>query len=226
MTISGYKGFDKDFRCKGFQYEPGQEYTTDKAVICEEGFHFCEYPLDVFGYYGPGESRYAEVQGSGKTDKHEGDSKVACTKLKIGAEVSISALVQASVKFILEKVDWENATESNTGDQSSATNTGYMSAATNTGNRSAATNTGYMSAATNTGNQSAATVEGEESVAIATGYKSRAKGSLGCWIVLAEWKEKFDEWHIKDVKSAKVDGKKIKADTFYTLINGKFVEAE
>ena len=122
----------------------------------------------------------------------------------------------------------------NTGDQSAATNTGNWSAATNTGYQSAATNTGYQSVATNTGNQSVATntgnwsaaiVSGKESVAISTGYKGKAKGALGCFIVLAEWKIINGDYHLIDVKSAKVDGVKIKPDIFYELIDGKFMEA-
>ena len=123
----------------------------------------------------------------------------------------------------------------NTGYQSASTNTGYRSAATNTGDHSAATNTGYRSAATNTGDHSAATntgyrsaaiVTGDESVAIATGIYGKAKGSIGCYLVIAEWKMTNGEWHIVDVKSTKVDGVKIKADTFYRLVDGKFVEVE
>ncbi|MGN0623623.1 MAG: hypothetical protein ACI4JA_06705 [Oscillospiraceae bacterium] len=110
----------------------------------------------------------------------------------------------------------------NTSYRSAATNTGDFSAATNTGDFSAATNTGDYSAATNTGFMSAATVEGKESIAIATGIKSKAKGSPGCWIVLAEWEGD----HIKTVKSHKVDGEIIKANTFYTLTNGDFKEVE
>ena len=96
--------------------------------------------------------------------------------------------------------------------------------ATNTGNRSAATNTGNWSAATNTGDRSAAVVLGKESIAIATGYESKAKGKKGCWLVLTEWEETAE--HIKCVKSYKVDGRRIKADTFYTLKDGKAVECE
>ena len=117
--------------------------------------------------------------------------------------------------------NWSAAT--NTGDWSAATNTGYRSAATNTGYRSAATNTGDWSAATNTGYQSAAIVDGKESIAIATGCHSKAKGAIGCYLVLAEWKED-DELHIVDVKSVKVDGDLIKPNTFYKLENGEFKE--
>ena len=114
----------------------------------------------------------------------------------------------------------------NTGDYSAATNTGDYSAATNTGNRSAATNTGNYSAATNTGYMSAATVEGKDSFAIATGIESKAKGKLGCYIAVAEWKKTNNEYKLKDFKAHKVDGKTIKEDTYYMLKDGKFVEVE
>ena len=224
--MKGYKGFDNDFQCRGYQFEPGKTYEHDgDAKACESGFHFCENPFDVWCYYPPSDSRFAEVEGSGKTDKHYGDSKVACTKLHVGAEISLNAFVNAGVKFILDRVTPEKK-ETNTGYQSAATNTGYRSAATNTGDLSAATNTGNQSAATNTGDLSAATVEGREAIAMATGIEGKAKGKKSCWLVLAEWEERKDGWHIKDVKSVAVDGKKIKEDTFYTLKGGNFVEVE
>ena len=113
----------------------------------------------------------------------------------------------------------------NTGECSTATNTGECSASTNTGDYSAATNTGNRSAATNTGNWSAASVSGNESFAIATGYQGKVKGALGCWIACAEWAEDDNgNWHPVGFKAVRVDGKEIKADTWYRLENGKFVE--
>ena len=224
--MNGYKGFGNDFKCRGFQFEPGKTYEHDgEARACASGFHFCESPFDVWTYYPPSDSRFAKVEGMGKTDKNGEDSKVACTKLHVGAEISLNAFVNAGVKFILDRVTPEKK-ETNTGDRSAATNTGNWSAATNTGDRSAATNTGYQSASTNTGDRSAATVEGKESIAMATGIEGKAKGKKSCWLVLAEWKERKDGWHIKDVKSVAVDGKTIKEDTFYTLKGGKFVEVK
>ena len=224
--MNGYKGFGNDFKCRGFQFEPGKTYEHDgEARACASGFHFCESPFDVWTYYPPSDSRFAKVEGMGKTDKNGEDSKVACTKLHVGAEISLNAFVNAGVKFILDRVTPEKK-ETNTGNHSAATNTGTRSAATNTGNWSAATNTGYQSASTNTGNWSAATVEGKESIAMATGIEGKAKGKKSCWLVLAEWKERKDGWHIKDVKSVAVDGKTIKEDTFYTLKGGKFVEVK
>ncbi len=203
VVIRGFKGFDSDMKCRGFQFKEGGTYTEDDAVICQNGFHFCENPLDVFGYYTPGMSRYATVEGSGKTAKHEDDSKVACSNLHVEAEISIHNLVDAGVKFVL--------------DHCKSTNKG-----SNTGYQSAATNTGYYSAATNTGYRSAASVEGNDSIACGLGYGCRASGALGCWIVLAE---RDDDYKIISVNTAKVDGKKIKANTFYRQENGKFVEA-
>ena len=244
-----YKGFDKDLKCRGFQYEIGKEYEEDAADICHKGFHACENPMDVFGYYNPADSRYCEVDLDANEQTEE-DSKRVGKKIKIETEIGLSGLIQAGVKFILEKVDFKSAKESNTGyqsaatntgdqsaatntgDQSAATNTGNRSAATNTGDQSAATNTGYQSAATNTGNwsaatntgyQSAATVGGAESIAVVTGYGSKAKGAVGCWLVLTERDEKM---HILGVQAVCVDGETIKADTFYMLKNGAITEVD
>ena len=275
-----FKGFDKDLKCSDFQYEIGKEYTEEKADICNCGFHACEFPMDVFGYYPPSDSRYCEVELEENGQKSSDDSKRVGKKISVKAEIGIAGIIKAGVEYIKEQVDWEDdkatntgnksaatntgyhsaatntgdySAATNTGDQSAATNTGYRSAATNTGYRSAATNTGdysaatntgyqsaatntgyyseatntgYQSAATNTGNKSAAIVEGKESIALATGIKSKAKGKIGCFIVLTEWKEINNEYHIVDIKSAKVDGENIKEDTFYMLKDGKFVEVD
>jgi len=198
IKLKTYKGFDKDLKCRGFQYEIGKEYETDKAKACKYGFHACENPLDVFKYYAPHNSRYCEVEQSGTLDKHSEDSKVASTKIRIVEEIGLKGIIEAGVKFILDKVNYAKDS-----------------------------NTGYQSAATNTGERSAAIVTGCESIAIATGYQSKAKGAIGCFIVLAEWyKDDDGNYHIKTVKANKVDGKTIKADTFYTLRNGEFVEVD
>ena len=239
-----FKGFDKDLKCRDFQYEIGKEYTEETADICNCGFHACEFPMDVFGYYPPSDSRYCEVELEENGQKSSDDSKRVGKKISVKAEIGIAGIIKAGVEYIKEQVNWEDDKATNTGDrsaatntgyQSAATNTGYRSAATNTGDRSAATNTGYQSAATNTGDRSAATntgyqsaaiVEGKESIALATGIKSKAKGKTGCFIVLTEWKEINFEYYLVDVKSAKVDGKNIKEDTFYMLKDGKFVEVD
>ena len=274
--IIAYKGFDKDLKCRDFQYEVGKAYEMDGDIkCCKCGFHACENPLDVFGYYAPADSRYCKVEQSGTLSKDADDSKVASSKIRVQCEIGLKGIIEAGVKFIFDKVNWKDNKESNTGNCSAATNTGDCSAATNTGNCSAATNTGYCSAATNTGDCSAATntgnrsaatntgncsaatntgncsaatntgncsaatntgdcsaatntgncsaakVSGGESIAIVTGSDSMASGTLGCWLVLTERDENY---HIKEVKAVKVDGKRIKADTYYKLVDGEVKE--
>ena len=206
-----YKGFDKDMKCRGFQYEVGQTYETDEAKLCESGFHACEAPLDVFRYYAPTDSRYCEVELDDLTDKRSDDSKRVGKKITVGAEIGIPGLIKAHVEWVKANLE-KNKAATNTGDRSAATNTGYWSAATNTGNRSAATNTG---------DRSAAEVSGMHSVAIAVGYNGKARGSLGCAIVVAE---RDSDGKILSICAAVVDGEKIKPDTWYTVRNGEWVE--
>ena len=193
-TIKGYKGFDKNLKCRDFQYEVGKEYQTDEVKICEKGFHFCENPIDVFKYYPPADyngelNRFAEVEGSGNIDTD--NEKTSCTNIKINAEIGINGIISSGIRFILSKVNFKDKSSkdiyysaatntgdysaaTNTGDSSAATNTGDRSAATNTGDSSAATNTGYSSVAANTGDYSAATNTGNRSAATNTGYSSVA----------------------------------------------------
>ena len=203
-----YKGFDKDLKCRDFQYEIGKAYEEPTAELCEKGFHACEYPLDVFGYYAPGGmSRYCEVDLDDVSDKKSNeDSKRCGKKIAVKAEIGIAGLVKAAVDFVMENIKDENK-EANTGDCS------------------ASTNTGFRSASTNTGDYSKADVSGKESVAAALGIESKAKGVLGCWLVLAEWaKDENYNWHRKDVQCFKVDGVTVKPDTWYKLKNGDLVE--
>ena len=241
-----YKGFDKDLKCRDFQYEIGKTYEEPTAELCEKGFHACEYPLDVFEYYSPGNmSRYCEVdldEVSGKKDVE--DSKRCGKKIAVKAEIDIAGLVKAAVDYTMEKAIPENSEHatgdqsaasatgdrsaaSATGDRSAASATGDRSAASATGDRNAASATGRLSAASTTGSLSAASATGEESVAAALGNGSKAKGALGCWIVLAEWGigEEFN-LHRKDVQCFKVDGETVKPNTWYTLKDGRPVEVD
>ncbi|EDZ2103953.1 hypothetical protein GO372_001284 [Salmonella enterica subsp. enterica serovar Kentucky] len=183
--IVTFKGFNKDLKCRGFQFAIGETFHHDgKVEACGSGFHACECPFDVFSYYPPAESRYAETISFGITDSEEGgDTKIASSSITIKDELTLPQFIQRGIEWIWSKIDksleqqimcgsWSAAT--NTGNRSAATNTGDWSAATNTGNRSAATNTGDCSAATNTGNQSAATNTGDWSAATNTGNRSAA----------------------------------------------------
>ena len=232
--MKGYKGFDKDLKCRGMQYSFGETATHNGNLkLCSSGLHFCENPLDVLAHYPPSDSRFAEIEADEVANQLQRDNKCVAKSLYIKAELSLSELLAGGSKFILDKVDFTNSKESNTGtssaatntgNRSAATNTGYSSAATNTGDSSAATNTGYRSAATNTGDSSAATNTGKDGTAISLGIEGRASGSIGNFLVLAEWQYQNSAWRRVAMGLAKVDGKKIKADTFYVLKGGKFTK--
>ncbi|EHZ5490488.1 hypothetical protein K6D16_001931 [Salmonella enterica] len=174
--IVTFKGFNKDLKCRGFQFAIGETFHHDgKVEACGSGFHACECPFDVFSYYPPAESRYAETISFGVIDREEiGDTKIASASITIKAELTLPQFIQRGIEWIWSKIDKSLEQQIMTGDQSAATNTGYRSAATNTGNWSAATNTGNRSAATNTGDQSAATNTGYRSAATNTGNRSAA----------------------------------------------------
>ncbi len=235
-VVKSYKGFNKDMTCRGFQYKEGKEYKTSKAVVCNEGFHACEHPLVCLDYYPPNTSIYHEVEQTGEFSSVfcGRDSKIASTKIKIGAKLSIAGLVQAAIDFTKSKtVTMQDATEdygvsSATGDSgvSSATGSGGVSSAT--GYKGASSATGDHGVSSSTGHKGASSADNSTAVAVAWGYKSKAKGCIGAHIVCAEWKyDKFkSDWFFVGAKMSIVDGVKIKADTYYTLRDGEFVEVE
>ncbi|MBW0950730.1 DUF7666 domain-containing protein [Pseudomonas aeruginosa] len=246
-VVTAYKGFKQDLTCRGYQFEIGGTYKHEGEVeACASGFHSCEYPLDVFGYYAPGESRFAIVKASGQLSRHDDDSKIASATLVVEAEISMPTMISRALDWIMARLDNSveqtvvGDTASNTGNRSAASNTGYRSAASNTGdysaasntgNRSAASNTGYQSAASNTGNysaasntgyQSAAEVSGKESVAASLGTEGRARASAGSAIVLCH---RDDEGRLIHIRASKVGENGVKPDTWYQLsAEGEFVE--
>ena len=182
ISIIGFKGFDKDLKCRGFQYKVGKTYDLKGEVeCCKRGFHFCENPLEVFYYYTPNNSRFCQVEGGGSVDTSKIDSKVATSHIHISEEIGLNGLIDEGVKYILNKVELnhkkdqttrEKSVASTTRDQSAAICTGSYSSATSTGNYSVSTNSGHQSLATSTGNYSVSTNSGAQSVAANTGNHS------------------------------------------------------
>ena len=228
--MKAYKGFDKNMQCRGFQFEEGETYEEDRAVLCNAGFHACENPIDVFRYYAPGKSIFHYVELEDVSEMCEKDSKVCGKKIKIGAEISLRDMIRAGVK-----IDIQTANAATSGNSSPAATSGYSSPAAMFGDYShAATSGNYSPAATSedsshaatSGNSSPAATSGKDSIAAAIGRDSKAKSTLGNWIVLAEygdWNGKY--YPVRCVKCGKIDGEFLKPDVWYRLEDGEFVEA-
>ncbi|HEC6775842.1 TPA: hypothetical protein R3763_001014 [Salmonella enterica subsp. enterica serovar Thompson] len=215
--IVTFKGFNKDLKCRDFQFEIGKTFHHDgKVEACGSGFHACECPFDVFSYYSPADSRFAETISFGITDREEGgDTKIASASITIKAELTLPQFIQRGIEWIWSKIDKSLEQQIMCGNRS---------AATNTGDWSAATNTGYCSAATNTGNRSAAEVSGSQSVAAAFGIEGKARASEGGAIVLCYRDEDGELIHIR---ASKVGENGIMPNTWYQLNeDGEFVACE
>ena len=231
-----YKGTDKNMRCKGLQYEIGKAVTVDGDIkLCERGLHACEMPLDVLNYYPPATSRYFEAELEGVTAEKRDDTKRVGNRLELKAELSIAGLVKAQIEYVKERVTPENTEHatgcqgaaSATGDRGAASATGDQGAASATGDWGAASATGCQGAASATGYQGAASATGTACVALSAGTGGKVMGSLGNAIVCVE-RGDWDgsTYSIKTILSAVVDGVIIKPDVWYTVENGKWVEAK
>ena len=203
--IIAYKGFNKDLKCRGFQYEVGKEYEMDGDIeCCERGFHACESPLEVFDHYDMLTSRFAKVEQSGEIDKKENSTKVCSSKINVKGELKLADMINLGVEWIKEvtsptKVKKDDKLNDNSGDSAQIGSSGDYAQIESTG---------------------------EHSVVMAAGRNSITKAKIGSWITLAEWEYNDGVWVPICVKTEQVDGERIKADTFYKLIDGEFKEVE
>lgn len=196
-----YKGTDKDMKCRGFQYKLGEAAVFDgEPHLCRAGLHACEQPIDVLNHYAPNKSRYFEADAEEVTDERESDdSKIVAKKMTLKAEIGVPGLVKAQIKYVKRQIGFDDAIK-----RANAEKKNHA--------------TGY---------QGAASATGKAGVALAAGLECKAMGALGCAICCVE----RDEWNGKTypivaVKAAIVDGENIRADTWYQLKNGEFVEVE
>ena len=210
--IIAYKAMDKNMMCRGKQYEVGKTYHEDKADCCHAGMHACENPLDVLHYYPLRDgTRFFEVECGGNVDKSGEDSKLACTELTVKGEVNFAGLVKATVNAVFNLVRGKEPFSS-----------GYYSTAGSSGDSSTAGSSGYYSTAAATGAYCRAKADGKDNIAVANGAHSKARGAMGCYLVLTEYD---NNGSMICAKMSKVDGKTIKENVWYTLKNGEFVEA-
>ena len=249
--MKGYKAFDKGLVCCGKQYAENTVFDEDEAVICQKGMHFCAEPMDVLNYYPP-ESEFAEVEALDDV-KTDDSVKYVTKKIRIGAKISLKDLISAQVDIDFAKAkedgsecyaqgDYGHAVAQGNyghaaaqgycghaatqGAEGHAAAQGYRGHAAAQGYKGHAAAQGDYGHAAAQGNYGHAEVDGKEAIAAAFGINGKAKACLGSWIMLAEWELKNGNWHITAVKTAQIDGEKLKADTWYILKNGKFEEAE
>ena len=224
-VITSYKAFDKNMQCRGFQYEVGKEYEMDGEIkYCNRGFHACKSPLEVWDYYDILNSRYAEVEQSGKIDAEENTTKVCSSRIKIKAELKLADIINIGVEWLKDitspsKVKADCALNDNGDRKKQIGSSGYYAQIGSSGDYAQIGSSGYSAQIDSTG---------EDSVIMCAGNCSRAKAKVGSWITLAEWKWSDEKNHNVPVcvKTEYVDGENVKADTWYQLKNGKFVEVE
>ena len=245
--MKAYKGFNKDMTCRGFQYEIGKEYETAAADLCRIGFHACENPLDCFSHYAPATSRYCEVEIEDNGQRSPEDSKVVGKKIKIGAELSTEQICKLHFEYVRSRCD--PAKTNAAGDRESASAGRYGSASAgkfgsasageygsasageygsaSAGERGSASAGDYGSASAGDYGVSASrgsSSAGENGVAAARGKHAKVRGGIGSVLVVCV--EKKDSYEIAEWKAAVVDGERIRPDTWYTVENGEFKEAD
>lgn len=205
-----YKGTDKDMKCRGFQYKLGETAVFGgEPHLCKAGLHACEQPIDVLNHYAPNESRYFEAEAEEvSAERESSDSEIVAKKMTLKAEIGVPGLVKAQIEYVKSQIGFDDAIKrANAEKENHATSD--------------------RGAASATGDQGAASATGKAGVALAAGYECKAMGALGCAICCVERGEWDGEAHpIIAAKAAIVDGEKIKADTWYQLKNGEFVEVE
>lgn len=213
MAIKSYKGFDKNLRCRDFQYKIGGIYEMDGEIkVCNRGFHACESPFDVFDYYTMIDSRFCEVEQDGNISKEDRGTKICSSKIKIKAELKLADMIYLGVEWLKEITSPEKI-KTSIKDNSS----GYGAKIGSSG---------YDAQIGSSGNYAQIDSTGEGCVIMCAGINSVAKASKGSWITLSEWSysEGKQRYIPICVKTEFVDGEKIKADTYYSLKGGVFVE--
>lgn len=213
MAIKSYKGFDKNLRCRDFQYKIGGIYEMDGEIkVCNRGFHACESPFDVFDYYTMIDSRFCEVEQDGNISKEDRGTKICSSKIKIKAELKLADMINLGIEW-LKEITLPEKIKTSIKDNSS----GYGAQIGSSGDGAQIGSSGYGAKIDSTG---------EDSVIMCAGINSVAKASKGSWITLSEWSysEGKQRYIPICVKTEFVDGEKIKADTYYSLKWGVFVE--
>ena len=230
-TTTGYKGYGKGLVCRGFRFKEGATFEEiGEPIPCNNGFHFCENPLDVLDYYplidNDGNiTEFTQVEAIGDIKI---DGNKSCTnKIKIGLKLSLKAFIQGSVDFLLEKSKevQENtgysARLASSGDYAQLASSGYFDRLASLGVSARLASSGDSAQLASSGDYAQLASSGYYGVIANIGRNGTAKGVVGTWITLAEYN---DNGRCICVKSAQIDGEKLKSDIYYKLYNGEFEE--
>ena len=286
MGMKGFKRFEKDFSCRGKQYEENTTYEEHGVGCCHKGvMHFYEDPWEVLNHYdlvdGNGNfSEFAEVEALGEV-WNDGEKR-ATNKIHVGAKLGLKGFLKACIDFTLEKTKYESngtnlpgnsakigssgnsakigssgdsAKIGSSGDYAKIGSSGYSAQIGSSGNSAQIGSSGnsaqigssgdyakigssgnsakigssgYSAQIGSSGDYAKINSTGEDAVIMCAGSRSKAKGKKGSWITLAEWVKDEEKGRYVPicVKTERVDGEKIKEDTYYTLKNGEFSEVE
>ena len=233
--VKGFKAVNKELEATGgdtpFKYKIGKEYKEDEAKLCSRGFHFCENPLDTLNYYDLCDSRFFEIEAKDVSDeRNENDTKRVAKRIKLTAEIGLPKLINLSFEYIKKQCEVEGVNSGNysqvatSGNYSQVATSGNYSQVATSGDHSQVATSGNYSQVATSGDSSKVAVDGKHSVGMCAGINSKIKGKVGNWITLAEWKYNSGEYIPVCVKSAQIDGKRLKEDTYYKLEDGEFKE--
>ena len=241
-AIKSYKGFDKNLKCRDFQYEIGKEYEMDGEIrVCNRGFHACESPFEVFDHYSMIGSRFCEVEQDGNISKEDRGTKICSSKIKIKAELKLADMINLGVEWLKEITSPEKIKTSikdnssgnyaqigSSGDGAKIGSSGNYAQIGSSGDDAKIGSSGNYAQIGSSGNDAKIDSTGEGCVIMCAGINSVAKASKGSWITLSEWSysDKKQRYIPVCVKTEFVDGEKIKADTYYKLAGGVFKEIQ
>ena len=232
-AIKSYKGFDKNLKCRDFQYEIGKEYEMDGEIkVCNRGFHACESPFDVFDHYTMIDSRFCEVEQDGNISKEDRGTKICSSKIKIKAELKLADMINLGVEWLKEITSPEkiktSIKDNSSGYGAKIGSSGYGAQIGSSGNGAQIGSSGDGAKIGSSGYGAKIDSTGEDCVIMCAGINSVAKASKGSWITLSEWSysDKKQRYIPVCVKTEFVDGEKIKADTYYKLDGGVFKEIQ
>ena len=229
--MKGYKGFNKGMVCRGKQYAENTTFEEPKAIICENGMHFCKNPMDVLNFYpliadNCTLNEFAEVEGDENECKTDDNIKYCTKKLKIGAKLKLPKFIDVCVEYLKEVTTQAEDEKEDSGDSAKMASSGYYAQMASSGYSAQMASSGYYAKMASSGDYAQMASEGEHAVIMCAGHNSIAKAKRGSWITLSEWREINGEYIPIMVKTEYVDGGRIKEDVFYKLVNGEFQEVE